>query len=56
LDFVDTFAKQNSRKFWIAVILTGVCAGLSAALLYTVLQGSTALGVACKCARSPSAK
>jgi chloride channel protein, CIC family len=38
LDVVDTFAKQNSLKFWLAVILTGVGAGLSAALLYVVLQ------------------
>jgi H+/Cl- antiporter ClcA len=35
---VDTFANQNSLKFWVAVILTGVGAGLSAAMLYLVLQ------------------
>jgi CIC family chloride channel protein len=37
-DVVDTFANQNSLKFWVAVILTGVGAGLSAAMLYLVLQ------------------
>lgn len=38
LDTVDTFAKQNSLRFWMAVILTGVGAGLSAALLYLVFK------------------
>lgn len=38
LDVVDTFAKQNSLKFRMAVILTGAGAGLSAALLYVVLE------------------
>jgi H+/Cl- antiporter ClcA len=38
LDSVDTFAKQNSLRFWVAVILTGVGAGLSAALLYLVFK------------------
>jgi hypothetical protein len=37
-EVVDTFAQQNSLKFWMRVILTGVGAGLSAALLYVVLK------------------
>lgn len=34
----DTFARRNGIKFWIAVILTGAGAGVSAALLYLLLQ------------------
>jgi CIC family chloride channel protein len=39
LDAVDTFAKQNSLKFWIAVILTGVGAGLLTGIGQVALSG-----------------
>jgi CIC family chloride channel protein len=35
---IDTFANQNSPRFWLAVILTGVGAGVSAAVLYLFLE------------------
>jgi CIC family chloride channel protein len=34
----DTFAAQNSLRFWIAVILTGVGTGLGAAFLYALFE------------------
>ena len=34
----DTFVRQNSVKFWLAVVLTGVGAGVSAGALYLLLE------------------
>jgi H+/Cl- antiporter ClcA len=35
---VDTFANQNTPRLWLAVILTGVGSGVSAAVLYLLLE------------------